>query len=136
DCDVAVLRAPPGWSLGSGTRIVVPVGGRGGHDDLRARLLGSLGRTGRREVRFVRILPGDTPEERREQVRRELFFFAEEETHGRPGAEVIASDDVVAALAESAGEGDLLVLGLQRDRGKRLFGEVALQVARRTDAAT
>ncbi len=49
---------------------------------------------------------------------------------------MVASDDVVDALAGLAGEGDLLVLGLQRHRGKRLIGEVALQVARKTSAAT
>lgn len=136
DCDVAVLRTPPGWSLRASTRVVVPIGGRGGHDDLRARLLGSLGRTAKREVRFVQIVPESTSTTRRAQVERALHVFAEEETRGHPAAEVIASDAIVDSLAGCAGPGDLLVLGLQRHRGRRLFGEVALQVARRTEAAT
>jgi hypothetical protein len=77
-----------------------------------------------------------TPEARKNQVARELVDFAEEEARGKPEAEVIASDTVVDALAGCAGEGDLLILGLQRHRRKRLFGAVALQVARRTRAAT
>lgn len=37
ECDVVALRAPKDWSLTSSTRIIVPVSGRGGHDELRAR---------------------------------------------------------------------------------------------------
>lgn len=135
DCDIAVLRAPKGWSLETVDRVVVPIGGRGGHDDLRARLLGSLGRAGRRKVRFVRVVPPGTPDKKRKQIERELFLFAEEETRGRPEASAIPSDAIVDALASSATKNDLLVLGLQRQRGRRLFGEVALEVARRTEAA-
>jgi hypothetical protein len=136
ECDVVVLRAPIGWQLSSKSRIVVPVGGRGGHDALRARLLGSLGRAGYRAVRFVRIVPSKTTPEERKRLEKELARFAREETHGKPDAQVVASDSVVEALAGVADEGDLLVLGLQRHRGRRLFGEVALQVARTTRAAT
>ena len=46
DCDVAILKSDPHWKLGENTRVVVPIGGKGGHDDLRARLLGSLNRAG------------------------------------------------------------------------------------------
>jgi amino acid transporter len=136
ECDTAVLRAPPGWELGMNARVVVPIGGRGGHDDLRARLLGSLGRATNRRVCFARVVPSDTPPARIAQITRQLRHFAEEETRGNLEAQVVASDDVVEALAGLAGEGDLLVLGLQLHRGKRLFGEVSLQVARRTEAAT
>ncbi|MCZ7680856.1 MAG: hypothetical protein M5U28_19590 [Sandaracinaceae bacterium] len=134
-CDVVLLRAPTGWSPSSIERVVVPIGGRGGHDELRARLLGSLGRTQRRPVRFVRVVPEDTPAEKRETLRAEFLRFAEEETHGVAEAAVVASDAVVSALAASAGAGELLILGLQRHEGRRLLGEVALQVARETDAA-
>jgi basic amino acid/polyamine antiporter, APA family len=136
ECDVVVLHARPGWSLERTTRIVVPIGGRGGHDDLRARLLGSLGRAKGRVVRFVRIVAPSTPESQMKTVKRELQIFAEEEARNHAEAEVIPSDAVVEAIAGAADEGDLLVLGLQRHRGKRLFGAVTLQVARRTRAAT
>ena len=61
DCDVVVLRAPKDWSLSADTKIIVPVGGRGGHDALRARLLGSLGRAGLKSVRFVQATKQSLP---------------------------------------------------------------------------
>lgn len=136
DCDVVVLGAPKGWSLGEATRIVVPIAGRGGHDDLRARLLGSLGREAGRIVRFVRVVPTDTRESGKTQIEGELRVFAEEESRGETEAQVIASDSVVDALAGSACRDDLLVLGLQRREGKRRVGDLPRQVAERTSAAT
>jgi hypothetical protein len=135
DCDVAVLRAPTRWSLRRAHRIVVPIGGRGGHDDLRARVLGSLGRQGQREVLFVQVVPAATPEARRVQIERQLRGFAEEETHGTPRAEVLASDEVVAALTKLSRPDDLFILGLQQHRGQRLFGELSVRIARASDAA-
>jgi nucleotide-binding universal stress UspA family protein len=135
ECDVAVLCAPTHWSLAKCERIVAAIGGRGTHDDLRARLLGSLGRTERRDVVFVQVVAAATAEATREELRKELHAFAKEETHGAPGAEVLASDDVIEALVGVTGPADLLVLGLQQHRGKRLFGEVAVRIARASDAA-
>jgi amino acid transporter len=134
--DVVVLRAPEDWSLNPGTKIIVPVGGRGGHDALRARLLGSLGRAGLTQVRFVQTTPTNLRRGERARLEAELRMFAKEETHGTPDAKLIESDDLVQALAAEAGPGDLIILGLKRHRGKRLFSELALQVARNTDAAT
>ena len=135
-CDVVVLRAPPGWSPANVERVIVPVGGRGLHDALRARLLGSLGRGPRSRVhRFVRVLAPDTPPSAQAQVETELRIFAAEETHGRPEAEVLCANDVVQALSDRVGSTDLVVLGLHQHRGRRLFGETALRLARRTDAA-
>ena len=135
DCDVMVLRAPSGWSPARVTRIVAAVGGRGGHDDVRARLLGSLGRSEQRELVFVQIVPTSTPPAKRRQLEHQLHAFAEEETHGHPRAEILAQDDVVQALTSFVGPSDLLILGLQQHRGQRLFGEVAVRVARGTEAA-
>jgi hypothetical protein len=67
---------------------------------------------------------------------RELRIFAEEETFGVPQVALIESDDMVRALAEEAGPKDLIILGLRHERHKRLFSKLALQVARRTEAAT
>jgi amino acid transporter len=135
-CDVVLLRAPPGWSVSSVTRIVVAVGGRGGHDDLRARMLGSPGRDGQRHVVFVEVMRSDTSEPLRRQVEVQLRNFAEEETHGHPRAEIIASDDVVDALVRYAEPTDLLVVGLQQHRGRRLLSETAIRIARASNAAT
>jgi len=135
--DVVVLRAGPGWSPADAARVIVPIGGRGTHDALRARLLGSLGRGEQpREYHFVRVMPSDTDERTRERARRELLEFAAEETPVTPTVEVICADDVVESLAAITAPSDLLVLGLQQHRGRRLFGEIALRIARRTEAAT
>jgi amino acid transporter len=135
DCDVALLRAPAGWSLAKVERIVAAVGGRGGHDDLRARLLGSLGRGGERDVVFVQVVGADTPEPARRQLERQLRVFAGEEAHRNARAEVLADDAVVDALVGFAKPTDLFILGLQQHRGRRLFGALAVRIARCTDAA-
>lgn len=136
DCDVVVLRAPKDWKLDKSTRIIVPVAGRGGHDELRARLLGSLGRAGCTNVRFVQITTERLPASIKRHRERELRIFAEEETFGQPRADLIESDDMVRALADEAGPQDLIILGLRHQRGQRLFSELTLEVARRTQAAT
>jgi len=136
ECDVVALRAPKDWSLTQSTRIIVPVGGHGGHDDLRARLLGSLGRAGCTNVRFVQVTKDNVPAGAKRQKERELRVFAEEETFGVPHCEIIESENMVEALANEAGPNDLIILGLQHERHKRLFSKLALQVARRTEAAT
>jgi len=136
DCDVVVLRAPKDWSLNADTKIIVPVGGRGGHDALRARLLGSLGRAGLKSVRFVQATKQSLPMSTKLQLERELRVFAKEETYGAPDAKLLESNDIVEALAQEAGPNDLIILGLRHHRGKRLFSELALRVARRSEAAT
>jgi amino acid transporter len=135
DCDVVLLKAPTGWSLSSVKRVVVPVGGRGKHDELRARLLGALGRSNRVAVRFVRIVPTDVSTPRREAMHKELLAFAEEETRGTPEAEVITSDAAIDAIARAGTAGDLMIVGLRRHKGRRLLGAVAIEIARKTDAA-
>jgi APA family basic amino acid/polyamine antiporter len=136
ECDVVFLRAPKDWTLSSSTRIIVPIGGRGGHDELRARLLGSLGRAGCTNVRFVQVTSESMSMALRYHRERELRVFAKEETFGVPHVDIIESNDMVQALANEAGPNDLIILGLRHQRGKRLFSELALQVARKTEAAT
>lgn len=72
----------------------------------------------------------------REERRRMLQHLAEDETYGATNVDVLAGDDVVEAIVERAEDADLVILGLQRHGGKKLFGEVALRIARSTQAAT
>ncbi|MBX3271243.1 MAG: amino acid permease [Sandaracinaceae bacterium] len=135
--DVVVLCAPHGWSPTEVERVIVPVGGRGKHDTLRARLLGSLARgSASRTHCFVRIMPAGTSEAERARAQEALMTFAAEETRGRPEAVVVCSDDVVGTVASMAGPKDLIVLGLPQQRGRRSLGRVAVQIAARTEAAT
>lgn len=132
--DVVVLRAPAGFRVSDARRILVPIGGRGAHDELRARLLGALQRTGEREVTFLRVLPlGASADEERE-ARRQLEHIAADEAPGRARIEIVRSASFPDTLEARAAETDLLILGMLRSkRRERGFGALALELARRTD---
>jgi nucleotide-binding universal stress UspA family protein len=136
ECDVVVLRAPPGFRLEQARRVLVPVGGRGGHDEIRAGVLGSLGRGGMHEITFCSVVSSSASESAQQDRRRMLQRLAEDETPGVPSVDVLESDDVVEAIVNRSRDAELVILGLQRHGGKKLFGEVALRIARSTQAAT
>lgn len=137
ECDVVVLRAPTQWSLAQVQKVLVPIGGRGGHDELRARLLSSLQRGGTCLITFLRILPAASSDAECERARRDLVHFAQDEVSGVVEVEVVRDDRVQEEVVRRAVEFDLLVLGLQRQsRRKRVFGRVALEVVRNTSCAT
>ncbi len=134
DCDVAILRAPPGWHLDTAKRVVVPVGGRGEEHKLRARILGSLRRTGLREFHFVTVVGADCSDEDREEVRERIQRLARSHVPGDPTVEVIADDDPVAALRRAVVDADLVVLGLRSDgQRRRVTSRISLAIA--SDAA-
>ena len=80
-CDVAILRAPPGWLLRNVRSVLVPLGGRGGHDVLRTRLLASIHRLGVRETTLLRVA-----------ARTEQHPEQDEPEHGHDGHEVAQHD--------------------------------------------
>ncbi|MFH1276904.1 MAG: amino acid permease [Candidatus Eisenbacteria bacterium] len=132
--DVVVLRALPGWRFSEVKRILVPVGGRGRHDELRARLLGSLHRTGEREVTLLQVLPTDLPADAESRSRRLLERLAQDELLGPHRIEIVRSDAVAETVVSYAAKSDLVVLGLQRlGRRQRAFGDLALRIARSTN---
>lgn len=134
DADVVVLKAATGWKPETATRILVPIGGKGGHDALRARMLGSLIRTGQRTIVFLRVLPESASDRDVARTRSELVQFGRDEARGAYQVEVVRSDDVVSAVVDQAGRCDLLILGAQRlARGRKSFGRITLQIAHRTD---
>ena len=136
DCDVTVLRAQPGWHPAAARRVLVPIGGRGGHDRVRARLLGSLLRTAPREIRFLMVLAGGASETARREAKRRLKRIAEEEVRGAAEIEIAASDTPAEEVTRHAAESDLVILGLRREhRRRKSFGDVALRIARNTDSA-
>jgi len=136
DSDVAVLDAPPGFELTNVTRVLVPVGGRGRQHELRARLLGSLRRSGRRDVEFLQVLPESASDSEVALAERALLQLARDEAGGAPRVRVLRSGDGRGAVVEAARDADLLLLGLPRARGKAFFGEFALGVARSAPSAT
>jgi len=81
--DVVVLRAPKNWQLSDTQKILVPVAGRGGHDYLLARLLGSLSRKQKRHVTFLRVVPTSTPPSELKRIKRDLDRMARDNVGGR-----------------------------------------------------
>lgn len=135
--DVVIVRSPEEFQLGNVKRILVSMGSKLEHDALRTRLLGSLFRTAPRDVEFMRVLPSATPPPEQRRVEAQLLRLAREETPGEIGtARVVVSDDVIGQIVQAADEADLLLLGLSRHQGRRLFRETALRIAARTQTAT
>ncbi|MFH1748533.1 MAG: amino acid permease [Planctomycetota bacterium] len=133
-CDVAILRAPSGWLLREVRRVLVPLGGHGEHDELRARLLASIHRLGARETTLLRVVPSTAAPRDQERAAAELRRVAKDEVAGNSRAIVVAEDDVANAVARQAAEADLVVLGLRRiGQRRKVFGELALRVARETN---
>lgn len=136
DCDVLVLRTPADWHPDRVERVLVPVGGRGGHDALRARLLASLNRSGRFRTTFLRVFADDAPDRTVREATRELRYIASEEA-GESAVVVVERDaDVVGCITRHAAEADLVVLGLQRiGRRRRVFGSLPIHLSHHSEAA-
>jgi APA family basic amino acid/polyamine antiporter len=133
DADIVVLRARKDWQLSAARRILVPIAGRGGHDELSARLLGSLTRAGDHEVTFLRVLPSHESSHHAQRARRELNRLAEDELREHYQVEVVQNDDPLSVVAERAEQSDLLILGVQRlGRRNKLFGDFTRAIAQRT----
>jgi hypothetical protein len=88
------------------------------------------------EVTFMRVLPSTASVEQERSVRQDLRRLAADEMPGTAGVEIIRNDDVIGATVERAAGCDVMILGLHRHAGKRLFGERAIQIARRAACAT
>ncbi len=132
--DVVVLRATLNWRLTDTETILVPVGGRGGHDYLLARLLGSLSRKQQRNVKFLRVVPTNTSPADMKRFRRRLDRIARENSGGHCEREVIQSDDAVATIVDAASRSGLLILGVQRiGPRQKLFGGFTRRIAKQTD---
>jgi hypothetical protein len=129
--DVVVLRAGEGWLLRDVKRVLVPVRGRRMHNELRARLLGSIWRLGAREITLLRVVREAATDYQCDEARRGLKRIARDEVSHASQFLVTRSNDPVEAIASHAADHDLVVLGLRR----RVFGEVAVQVAERTTCA-
>ncbi len=138
DCDVAVMRAPEDWRVGSAKRVLVPVGGRGEEHELRARLLATLCRDMPREIRFLTVMRPDAGED---EVADQLRTITRAADLNIPGlstrVEVVRSEDPSAAILEEAAASDLLILGLRQSRstGRKVFGKVTLRIARSAPCA-
>lgn len=133
NCDVVVLRVPTGWNFSKIRKVLVPVGGKGMHGELLARLLGSLYRTANPEVDFIKVVPEETSWAEREKARNELFGFAQDQVLGSNyKIRVIENNDPGEEIISQSINYDLLILGLQRTGKRSAFGDLAIKVARKT----
>jgi len=126
--NVAVLNAPPRWSLDGVKRVLVPVAGGAPHDPLRARVLGMLLRGDDAQATLLRILRAGE-----DQAAARRLLQLQSESLGLPtGSYVIEmSEDPVEVIVRHSAEADLLVLGFAREGGrKRLLGGFALDVVK------
>ncbi len=132
DTNVVVLRSHKGWQLAEAERILIPIAGRGGHEDLLALLLGSLLRVRRRQLTFLRVLPTSAGADELRRAQRALGRLASDEVRERCEVEVVRDDNALATVAARAAASDLTILGAQRHGRKKLFGEFTRQIAQRT----
>ncbi|KAA1261035.1 Serine/threonine exchanger SteT [Rubripirellula obstinata] len=132
EMDVVVLRAPKNWQLSERQRILIPVAGRGGHDHLLVRILGSLARRQNCEIRFLRVISSSAPESERRKAKRELQRLAGINYSGVCQCDVVVSDDAIAAVVEASKEAGLMILGVQRIGKRKLFGRFTRQVSGQT----
>ncbi|HSC35634.1 MAG TPA: amino acid permease [Thermodesulfobacteriota bacterium] len=135
DSDVVILRAPGDWQMLEVNRILVPVGGRGGHGELLARILGSICRSGNPEITFLRVLPESADWKTYDRARKELFLYAADQAvKGEIKVQVEKSDDISAHIIRRVTESDLAILGIRRlGRRQKLLGELTLRIAGETD---
>ena len=133
DADVVILRAPGDWNPDQATRILAPARGGRGQSPIRARLLGSLGRSAPRQVTFLSVLPSAADPDTSKRAETALRRLANDEAPGAGTVVVARSDDVVAEVVRRSAECDLLILGLRRRTRRRgAFGEVMVEIARST----
>jgi nucleotide-binding universal stress UspA family protein len=133
DTDIVVLRAPPHWRLADVRRVLIPIAGRGGHEQLLATLLGSLFRTGQRRFSFVRVLPTRAKPAECRRALRDLTYLAEGDVGTQAEALIVQSDSPEEEIARRANDCDLVILGVQRlSRRQKLFGRFTRSLAQQT----
>lgn len=122
DSYVSVLFNQADWSLERCQRVIVPVGGRGSHQALRARVLGGLSRERNREVVWLRVVSPETPEARKLAAERQLSALADDSTPYNSTLKVLVAEDSESALLDELKSTDLLLLGLAERDGRKTFG--------------
>ena len=133
DSDVVLLRAPRDWRVSEVRRILVPVGGRGDHDELRARLLGSLCRISPRQITFLKVIPEQISDDTYKKVHQQLSYLAQDEASGQSQVKLILSDDVENEILRYGQQVDMIILGLHHSgRNKRMFGKLTLRIVNET----
>lgn len=131
--NIVILSAPPGWNLSQIKKVLVPVGGKGGHDRFRARILGGLTTVSEvDEIIFLRILPTTTAASSVSRVKRTLEQRVADEAPRVGKALVDLSDCVDERVLQIADAETLIILGLSgQGTDRSSLGKVATAVATR-----
>lgn len=130
DASVVVLRSPKKWQVAEAERILIPFAGRGDHDYLLALLLGSLLRSGKRQVTFLRVLPTNGSPGTVRRARRALVNLGADLPCESYHVEALRADDAVAEVVAHATAFDLTILGVRRsDHQKKMIGDFPRQIA-------
>ena len=125
DSSVSFLFAPEDWTLTEVDRVVVPVGGRGSHHALRAKVLGGLLRTlPAAHVHWIRALGEDSTEGQLRSAERQLRDLAADVTPERSRFRAERARDPRQCLLGDLQSADLLVLGLASRAGRHVFGSL------------
>ncbi|MCF7973686.1 MAG: amino acid permease [Phycisphaerae bacterium] len=138
--NVMILRAPQKWSPRAVQRVLVPIGGRVGHNALRARLLYGLQRRvdvqEGLDIHYLMVMPTSTSAHEVARVKRLWESLITDETQARFQVDTVPSDDVAQAIVDASSNMDLLVLGLNKsDPKKRVFGRLTTQVVQQVRCA-
>ncbi|MEE2756236.1 MAG: amino acid permease [Myxococcota bacterium] len=135
-CDLSILRAPSDWKLEQVQRVLVPVGGQGNHDELRARLLASLRRNRGVQITLLRVIPMELSEADETSIEQNLSRRAKSELGDNHSVVVQRSADPRQSIIDMAGTVDLLILGLQRgSQNRKAIGSLSIEIAQKTETA-
>ncbi len=135
-CDTILLRSPKTWRFHNTRRILIPVGGRGSHSPLRARVLGNLRRQTDLEVAYICFLSPSASDEELHRARRLVRRRAGDEMGGRVEVTVERGLDPAGEIIRRASDYDLVILGLQQLKARRrAISDFALRIASETTGA-
>jgi nucleotide-binding universal stress UspA family protein len=136
DSSVSFLFAPDDWTLSEVGRVVVPVGGRGSHHALRAKVLGGLLRTlPSSEVHWIRALHQDATDAQLRSAERQLRDLAADVTPERSRFHADRAPQATSYLLDQLMPTDLLVLGLAARGGRHVFGSLLPELIERSPCA-
>jgi len=134
--DLILVRIPPGWKFADTRRVLIPIGGRGRHSALRARLLGSLRRQAEPHADYLCMLPSGVREDEYRRAANLVRIRAADEMGERASSTVECHDDPAAEIIRRAVDHDLVILGLQHTGSRRrAISDFTLRVAAGTSCA-
>lgn len=135
EAEVAVVRAERRWRIHEVRRVLVPLGGRGHHSRLRARLIASLTRSEQCAITFLLNLPPSTSAADGQRLEREVRALARDEAEGRFEVLIAHEENPVDAIVRHAADSDLVVMGFQHGpAARRVLGPLIREVLERSTA--